>query len=138
MCLLVSRNLPISLVGPESLSCEIGFILFGWSVNQKEKEMIANYLHYQVWVLPGFTHFRCVQHFFFLPGPPNFFISLQLMQLPQSMATHPEHSPQRLTRLVLVPMLVKSKPCKVLASSQAPASFLLLAVFSFTRAWGQG
>ena len=42
VCLLVSGNLPISLVGPESLSCEIGFILFGWSVNQKEKEMIAN------------------------------------------------------------------------------------------------
>ena len=35
-------------------------------------------------------------------------------------------------------MLVKLKPCKVLASSLAPASFLLFAVLSFTRAKGQG
>ena len=37
-CLLVSGNLPISLVGPESLSCEIDFILFGWSVIRRRKK----------------------------------------------------------------------------------------------------
>ena len=37
-CLLVSGNLPISLVGPESLSCEIGFILFGWSVIRRRRK----------------------------------------------------------------------------------------------------
>ena len=37
-CLLVSGNLLISLVGPESLSCKIGFILFGWSVIRRRKK----------------------------------------------------------------------------------------------------
>ena len=45
------------------------------------------------------THSRCMQAFFFLPGPPYFFMSLQWMQVPQSVALHPEQSPQRVRRL---------------------------------------
>ena len=38
-------------------------------------------------------HFRWEQGFFFLPGPPNFVISKQNLQEPQSGEVHPAHSP---------------------------------------------
>ena len=43
-------------------------------------------------------HFLVIQHCFFLPGPPNLGLSLQLLQLPQSIARQPWHWLQRLFR----------------------------------------
>ena len=72
-----------------------------------------------------------------LPGPPKLLYILAI-NATYTVHGHTSGSPQCLTHLVSVPMLVKLKPCKVLASSLAPASFLLFAVLSFTRAKGQG
>ena len=46
-----------------------------------------------------FLQYLCLQHFFFFPGPPYFFMSRQLSQDLQSGAVQPEQVPQRL-RLV--------------------------------------
>ena len=72
-----------------------------------------------------------------LPGPPKLLYILAI-NATSTVRGHTSGSPQCLTHLVSVPMLVKLKPCKVLASFLAPASFLLFAVLSFTRAKGQG
>jgi len=42
--------------------------------------------------VPVFKHRRCMHLFFFFPGPPNRFISRQLLQSPQSACEHPEQS----------------------------------------------
>ena len=43
-------------------------------------------------------HLRSMHAFFFLPGPPNLVMSLQLEQSPQSSLWQPSHELQRLRR----------------------------------------
>ena len=43
-------------------------------------------------------HLRCIHAFFFLPGPPNLVMSLQLEQSPQLSLWQPSHELQRLCR----------------------------------------
>ena len=55
-------------------------------------------------IMPWSWQVRCMQAFFFIPGPPNLLMSLQLLHFPQSSALHPVHLPHR--RLRLVPVVV--------------------------------
>jgi len=107
--MVLSPSIKVAIPGvntsePGLASCGIGMVLFRWPINYKNDEynMTANVLHCQVYVQPCFIHFHWMQHSFFLPGSTSFFISLQFIQSPQSVAAHPRHSPQCLTCLVPV------------------------------------
>ena len=52
------------------------------------------------------------------------------------MATHPEHSPQRLTHLVPVSMLVKSKAMQSASLFPGPSQ-LSVACSTFVHMWGE-
>ena len=56
-----------------------------------------------MWCSP-YLHLRLTQHCFFLPGPPNLLLSLQLTQMPQSsLSVQPWQSPHLHLPLFLVP-----------------------------------
>lgn len=48
------------------------------------------------------VHILCLQAFFSLPAPPNFFISLHVIHSPQSFLWHPSHQPHLPLRLFLL------------------------------------
>jgi hypothetical protein len=59
----------------------------------------------------GCKHLLLMQHCFLLPVPPNFLISRQHLQEPQSSCVHPVHCPHLLRFLPTNTCMIKIKLC---------------------------